>query len=144
MRTVLVIALAAVLPFSSANASGFIPEPEDFRTQKVSRQAGESDWPFVATQGVLMCVKIFGLKQVVFYPGELPAQYELDQGLITNPEVVNVTTDPVTLWTDPNAAKQLIPNLSIEEKIRRMAPYVTLGKKLCDQPKGTQIGPGEL
>ena len=34
--------------------------------------------------------------------------------------------------------------MTIETKIRRMGPYVTLGKKLCDQPEWTDIGPSEL
>ena len=63
---------------------------------------------------------------------------------MTDPAIIVVTTDPIQLWTDPVAKIHLVPGMSIEEKIRRMAPYVTLGKKLCDQPKGAMIGPGEL
>jgi hypothetical protein len=37
-----------------------------------------------------------------------------------------------------------LPGMTIEEKIRRLAPFVTMGKKLCDQPKWTNLGPSEL
>lgn len=137
------LAVAAFLPLQGAQASGFLPEPEDFRSQKIARQAGETDWPFVETQGLLMCVRIFGIRHVLFYPGRLEADdYEGDP--IADPKIVHVTTDPIQLWTDPAAAALLAPDMTIEDKIRRMAPYVILGKKLCDQPKGAVIGPGEL
>ena len=53
-----------------------------------------------------------------------------------------VTTDPIQLLVAEK--KYFVPNLSLEDKIRRMGPYVSLGKKLCDQPKGAIVGPGEL
>lgn len=32
----------------------------------------------------------------------------------------------------------------IADLIRLMAPFESLGARLCEQPRGTQIGPGEL
>jgi hypothetical protein len=137
------LALFAMIATKHAYAGSFFPDAEDVRTQKIERQAGESDWPFVEQRGLLMCVRVFGIKHVLFYPGE-PDRYEFGGNLMTDPELAHVTTDPIQLWTDPVAAKLLVPGMSIEEKIRRMAPYVTFGKKLCDQPKGSTLGPGEL
>jgi hypothetical protein len=143
MVRAMTLALTALLAAPSAHAGSFLPEPDDFRSQKIERQAGETDWPFVEQKGLLMCVKIFGIKQVLFHPGELE-EYEFEGDPMIDPAIVNVTTDPITLWTDPVGARHLVPGMSIEEKIRRMAPYVTFGKTLCDQPKGAMIGPGEL
>jgi hypothetical protein len=137
------LALTALIAAPSAHAGSFFPEAEDVRTQKIERQAGETDWPFAEPKGLLMCVKVLGIKHVLFYPGE-PPSYEFDEDPMTDPELAHVTTDPIQLWTDPVADKLLVPGMSIEEKIRRMAPYVTFGKKLCDQPKGSTLGPGEL
>jgi hypothetical protein len=32
----------------------------------------------------------------------------------------------------------------VETLIKRVAPFETLGEKLCDQPQGARIGDGEL
>jgi hypothetical protein len=137
------LALVLLLASFQTEAGALLPEPEDFRSQKIERQAGEADWPFVEQKGLLMCVKIFGIKHVQFHPGELD-EYAFDEDPLVDPAIVNVTTDPIQLWTDPVANEHLVPGMTIEEKIRRMGPYVTFGKKLCDQPKGAMIGPGEL
>jgi hypothetical protein len=142
MRRALTVAMAVVWA-SGARAGSLLPEPEDFRSQKIVRHAREADWPFLHQRGLLMCVKVFGIKQVLFHPGDLE-EYHFNDDPLTDPAIIIVTTDPIQLWTDPAASELLVPNMTIEEKIRRMAPYVTLGKKLCDQPKGAMIGPGEL
>jgi hypothetical protein len=143
MGRAVTLALTALLMAPSAHAGSILPEPEDFRSQKIERQAGETDWPFVEQKGLLMCVKVFGIKQVMFYPGDVE-EHSFDDQPLVDPEVVVVSTDPISLWTDPAAAAHLVSGMSIEEKIRRMTPYVIFGKKLCDQPKGAMIGPGEL
>jgi hypothetical protein len=128
--------LAATLALiSCAYAGGILPDPEDFRSQKIERHAGEADWPFVQQRGLLMCVKVFGIKQVLFHPGELE-EYHFNDDPLTDPAIVIVTTDPISLWTDPAASENLVPNMTIEEKIRRMAPYVTLGKSSAISRKG--------
>ncbi len=143
MHRTATLALSSLLALPHAQAGGLLPDPEDFRTQKIERQAGETDWPFIEQKGLLMCVKVFGIKQVLFHPGEIE-EYSFEEDPLVDPAIIVVTTDPIQLWTDPTASQHLVPNMTIEEKIRRMAPYVTLGKKLCDQPKGAMIGPGEL
>lgn len=143
MGRAMTLALIGVIANEHAYAGSIFPEAEDVRTQKIERQAGETDWPFAVHKGLLMCVKVFGIKHVLFYPGE-PDTYQFDENPMTDPQIAHVTTDPIQLWTDPVADKLLVPGMSIEEKIRRMAPYVTFGKKLCDQPKGSALGPGEL
>jgi hypothetical protein len=122
-----------------ANPASFFPEADDVRFQMIEKQAGERDWPFVETKGRLACVPSFGMRVVLFFPdrGDVLDAFAEPSGVI-------VTTDPIQLFSDVNGKAHLAPGMSIEDKIRRLGPYVSLGKKLCDQPKGTALGPSEL
>lgn len=135
------LAMLATLDPSLAHVhpASFFPEAEDVRFQMIEKQAGERDWPFVETKGRLACVPTFGMWVVVFFP---ETGDELDE--LIEPTGVMVTTDPIQLFSDVEGKAHLAPGMSIEDKIRRLGPYVTLGKKLCDQPKGTVLGPSEL
>ena len=125
--------------FAHVRPASFLPEPDDVRFQMIEKQAGERDWPFVETKGRLACVPSFGMRVVLFFPdmGD-------DLGELVEPTGVIVTTNPIQLFSDVNGNAHLVPDMSIEDKIRRLGPYVSLGKKLCDQPKGTILGPAEL
>jgi hypothetical protein len=119
------------------------PQPEDVRFQVISKQAGEKDWPFAVTTGTLACVPSFGFRVVVFFP--FPVGMRDDDAL----DEMQAVEEPMIVTTDPlqllfSSSKYLVPGMTIEEKIRRMGSYVSFGKKLCDQPKGAVVGPGEL
>ncbi len=135
------LAMLATLDPSMAHVhpTSFFPEAEDVRFQAIEKQAGERDWPFVETRGRLACVPSFGMRVVLFFP-------DMNDGLdeLVEPTGVIVTTDPIQLFSDVEGKAHLAPGMSIEDKIRRLGPYVSLGKKLCDQPKGTVLGPSEL
>jgi hypothetical protein len=126
--------------------AGLIPEAEDVRFQVIERQANENDWPFLAEKGRLACVPAMGMRIVLFMPW-----VEADEGGVNGfavdesaSKAAIVSADPLQLWTDIEGKPLLKPDMKIEDKIRRLGPYVTIGKKLCDQPKGTIIGPSEL
>lgn len=138
--------LASMEPTSFAMPAGFLPEENDVRFQVIEQQAGEKDWPFLASKGRLSCVPSLGFKVVLFFPwveddDEGSDGFALEAG---KRGPVIVTTDPIQLWTDVEGKALLQPGMTIEDKIRRMAPYVSLGKKLCDQPDWTNLGPSEL
>ena len=135
------LAMIAMLDptLAHANPASFLPEPEDVRFQMIAKQAGEREWPFVETKGRLACVPSFGMRVVLFFPDRGDGMDELAE-----PTGVIVTTDPIQLFSDVEGKSHLAPDMSIEDKIRRLGPYVSLGKKLCDQPKGTILGPSEL
>lgn len=135
------VALLAAAP--AALADSLFPDESDVRQQKISRQAGEKDWPFAANDGTLACVRSFGMKVVIFMPETEEAIEEFSEDEAAN-NYVMVTTDPIQLWADAGKSELFVPGLKIEDKIRRLAPFVTLGKKLCDQPKWTNLGPSEL
>jgi hypothetical protein len=137
--------LASLQSTSPAMSAGFLPEEKDVRFQVIERQPGEGDWPFLADKGRLACVPSFGMRIVLFYPWA-EGEDAVDGFAIDEPQRqgVVVSTDPLQLWSDAAGKLLLQQNMTIEDKIRRMGPYVTLGKKLCDQPEWTNIGPSEL
>ena len=133
--------LLAEMP--GAMAFDLLPDESDIRQQKIARQAGERDWPFAAVEGTLVCMPAFGLRVVIFVP-ETGDELEPDCGEDGSNNYVTVSTDPLQLWADVGKSHLFTPDLKIEDKIRRLAPFVTMGKKLCDQPKWTDLGPSEL
>jgi hypothetical protein len=136
--------MASMMPlWGTATNVSIFPQPEDVRFQVISKQAGEVDWPFAVTTGTLACVPSLGFRIVMFFPySVLKADDEALEELQTRDEPVIVTIDPLQLLFA--GSKNLVPDMTIEDKIRRFGPFVSFGKKLCDQPKGAIVGPGEL
>jgi hypothetical protein len=136
--------MASMMPLWGAPLDvSIFPEPEDVRFQVISKQPGEKEWPFAVATGTLACVPSFGFRVVMFFPySVLKADQEALEEMETRGAPVIVTVDPIQLLF--SNAKYFLPDMSIEEKIRRMGPFVSFGKKLCDQPRGAIVGPGEL
>lgn len=103
------------------------------------------EWPFAAAEGTLVCMRSFAMKVVIFVPepdediDETAAKEEYARN-----NYVMVSTDPLQLWLDVGKSHLFSSDFKIEDKIRRLAPFATMGKKLCDQPKWTNLGPSEL
>ena len=138
--------MVGMMPLWSAPAhAGLFPGAEDVRMQVISKQPGEMEWPFAAREGTLACVQTFGMKVVVFLPYMVtkPEDEDFEAAEIRG-EALLVTTDPIYLLTQWEQEKLYAPGMKIEENITRLGPYVTLGKRLCDQPKGAIVGSGEL
>ncbi len=138
--------LAGLLPVAGGMpVDGIMPGILDVRLQAISRQANEQGWPFAAEAGTLACVRALGSKVVIFLPDPKLAEDEdaaMDE--FVEDKYLHVTANPLELFAEFGKANQFAPGLTIEDKIRQLGPFVTLGKKLCDQPKGTVLGPGEL
>ncbi len=136
--------MASMMPLWGAPLDvSIFPQPEDVRFQVISKQPGEKEWPFAVETGTLACVPSFGFRVVMFFPySVLKADEEALEEMETMAEPVIVTVDPIQLLF--SNAKYFAPGITIEEKIRRFGPFVSFGKKLCDQPKGAIVGPGEL
>jgi hypothetical protein len=139
------IMIASLLPLGAGpSPAQLLPGPEDVRQQKISRSAAETGWPFAEDSGTLACVFVLGIRQVIFIPSSATYQAQTFGIDVPQGDVLNVTTDPLLLLSQFGKDEHFAPGMKIEDKIRRLGPYVTLGKKLCDQPKGTIVGPGEL
>lgn len=136
--------MAVVVPLVLASEQGMFhfPSAEEVRLQPISRAENETGWPFSVDAGVLACSWSGGQKVVSFLENR-PA--DLEDGETFQPRHVIVTTDPVLLTFGNMADRELFrPAASIEERIRQVAPFATLGQKLCDQPAGAHVGHGEL
>lgn len=121
------------------------PEASDLRMQEISRQTIRHAWPFAADKGTLVCMRTLGSVVVIFIPEERAAtEHAAAPKNYFDNEYVHVSTDPFQLFLDMGKAQLFSPSMKIEDKITQLGPFVTLGNKLCDQPKGTVFGPGEL
>ena len=120
---------AGVMPVGS-----IIPEPDDFRFQSIRKAAGEQNWPFVAESGMLSCVRVFGDRVVYFIPDEPAASrpYNIDIDLMSM-SMVNLGRTNV-----------LAPYDDFGQLVRRLASFVTMGRRLCDQDPGTVVTGPEL
>ncbi|MER8828682.1 hypothetical protein NKH73_19855 [Mesorhizobium sp. M0938] len=136
--------MAVAMPLMLAGEQGLFhfPSVEEVRLQPISRAENETGWPFSVDAGVLACVWSGGQKVVTFLENR-PTDLEDDQ--MFQPRHVIVTTDPFQLTIGNMADRDLFrPAASVEERIRLVAPFATLGQKLCDQPAGAHVGHGEL
>ncbi|MFK0687912.1 hypothetical protein ACFX5Q_06860 [Mesorhizobium sp. IMUNJ 23033] len=136
--------MAVAMPLVLAGEQGMFhfPSVEEVRLQPISRTENETGWPFSVDAGVLTCVWSGGQKVVSFLENR-PA--DLEDRETFQPRHVIVTTDPVLLTFGNMADRELFrPAASVEERIRMVAPFATLGQKLCDQPAGAHVGHGEL
>lgn len=115
-------------------AGDILPMPGDFRFQKIQKAAGETDWPFVAKSGMLGCAKVFGGRAVYFLPDEtdMNRAFNLDVNVFAMSMVNFGMTDI------------LAPYDNAEQLVRRIAPFVTMGQRLCDQAPGTFVSGPEL
>ena len=131
--------MAALLTIGISGAAmpagdGF-PGVGDFRLQKIHRAAGESEWPFVAESGTLLCAMILRQPAVYFVPevgGEPGRAFVIDND-ITMMAFANIGMTGV-----------LEPYDNFEQLLKRLVPYVTMGKRLCNQPPGTNVSGSEL
>ncbi|MGV1917576.1 hypothetical protein [uncultured Agrobacterium sp.] len=128
--------LAAASMASAADAGPVLPEAGDFRVQTIRKVQGEENWPFLAQEGFLMCAPSLGQRLVYFVPkgpdGENEYPVALDSNLMSM-AVVNMGRG--------NAFR---PYANFEELTNRLSPYITMGKRLCDQPAGTVIPESSL
>ncbi len=145
-------AALALTPVAGERGWLHVPEPEEFRFQTVRKQDKEADWPFIAESGKLGCVFILGDRAVAFVPDEEDptetpdddpghAEFMEDE----EPSIVMLASDPVGLmFTMATGRSALKPVKSPEELLTRIAPFIALGRKLCDQPQGSELPGGEL
>jgi hypothetical protein len=132
------VALAAPLMLVDEKSFFHIPQAEDFRMQRITRSDRESEWPFTVEDGYLSCA--FVVSRPTVYFTENPGT-DFDEDL----RVVVVSTDPLDLIFAHIGGGGLVrKTASMADLIKVMAPFESLGARLCDQPRGTQIGAGEL
>ncbi len=117
-----------------------VPTSDDaFRVQRIDRTGGEKDWPFSVDGGYLMCVWLMG-ERTVYFTDRLGGEDAHE-----TPRAVIVSANPLDLAFGNIGANDLFASVDgIEQLIVRVAPFASLGRRLCDQPRGSDIGSGEL
>ena len=128
--------LAATFAASPAQANTLVPEVSDFRVQTIAKAQGEDNWPFTAHKGLLMCAPSLGQKLVYFVPENAQGDNDYPIHIDTNPmamAVVNI-----------GRGSGFAPFANFEELMNRLSSYITMGKRLCDQPAGTVIPESSL
>ncbi|MBY5610944.1 hypothetical protein HFO32_20445 [Rhizobium leguminosarum] len=116
-------------------AGNVFPGVGDFRLQKINRAAGESEWPFAAESGTLLCAMILHEPAVYFVPevrGTPGRAFVIDNDIVKM-AFVNIGMTDV-----------LEPYDNFEQLLKRLIPHVTMGKRLCNQPPGTNVSGSEL
>lgn len=127
-----------------ANERGLFHFPmsgDAYRIQRIDRTGGEKDWPFSVDSGYLICVWLMG-ERTVYFADRLDGGDDHEE---ETPRVVVVSTNPLDLALVNIGSNGLfVPFDGFEAMIARLGPFVSLGRRLCDQPRGSDIGPGEL
>lgn len=114
----------------AAPSSDIIPAPKDFRSQEIHRVQGE-DWPFTAKKGLLLCAPGWQQKYVYFVPQDAEGNNEYPFALDSN--------IMLTALVNMGRASALRPYDNLEQLLKRLSPYISMGKRLCDQPAGTKL-----
>jgi len=143
--TMLATTLAAVAaPFVLADEKGMfhMPDASEVRLQAISRTGNEDEWPFSVPSGILACVWSGGRRVVSFIEQSEDPDDEHDAPPGRH---VIVSANPFELtFLNISSRDLFLPADTVEALIKRVAPFEALGQRLCDQPQGSNIGPGEL
>ena len=134
--------VVVAMPLLLASEQDFfhLPNEHEVRVQPIARTDGERGWPFSVTSGHIACVWSAGRPLAIFV--EDIDEADTDEEAARH---VILSVDPIELTVLNIANRTLFaPAGSIENLIERVAPYVVIGERLCDQPPGTVLGPGEL
>ncbi len=134
------VAMALVAPLAVTSERGWfhIPGAEDFRVQSIARTDREQDWPFSVDRGFLLCAWVMGERVVYF-------STEPDEDEDESPRLIVVSSNPFDIMLASMMGRDLIaPYDDMEQLVARFAPFQRIGQRLCDQPRGSEIGQGEL
>lgn len=145
MAAALLASGIAALPAANERSWLHVPHESEVRLQVIRKQDREATWPFAAETGYLTCVYALGQKIVGFTPGVEALEFDGDDKTDDDPPLMFLSTNPVDLLVARMTQGALLaPMDGLEEMVRRIAPFVEMGKALCDQPQGAELSGGEL
>jgi hypothetical protein len=129
------VLLLGGLALGATPAGNIVPEAQDFRLQKIEKAASEKDWPFVAGSGMLACAFILREPAVYFLPSEGGSK---DRAFVIDTDIYGMA------FANIGITGVLKPYENFEQLLKRISPYVSLGRRLCNQPPGTIVSGSEL
>ncbi|WP_412064086.1 hypothetical protein [Rhizobium sp. SYY.PMSO] len=112
-----------------------IPGAGDFRMQVIHKARGEAGWPFAAESGTLICAKVLNKPAVYFVPKQTP---EATRAFLLDTDLLGMSLVNIGM------TRVLEPYGSLEALLKRITPFVTMGRRLCAQPPGTSLSGSEL
>jgi len=133
----IVLAAGIFLPAGAiaAEVNDLIPGGQDFRMQVIHKAKDEADWPFVAESGTLLCAKVLNKPAVYFVPKQTP---EATRAFLLDTDLLGMSLVNIGM------TNVLEPYGSLETLLKRITPFVTMGRRLCAQPPGTSLSGSEL
>ncbi len=141
MAAVMLAAAVTAQPVADERDWFHIPDEREVRLQTIRRQDREETWPFVADEGYLTCVFVLGQRVVAFAPDQEIDEDDADMA----PPLVMLSANPFEMLVNMIDGSALLkPMATPEEMVRRIAPFVEIGRTLCDQPQGAHVPGGEL
>ncbi|MEM8540576.1 MAG: hypothetical protein AAGF25_06435 [Pseudomonadota bacterium] len=120
----------------------YLPKADDARFQKISRVGNEQGWPFTVDEGLLSCIYAAGRPLVMFL---------VEDGL----EADNVTPKLRSVTVSPDPFEAFLGNIGVNDliadeggnnklRLELFSDFYEIGKRLCEQPRGSYLSPGEL
>ncbi|MFK0161888.1 hypothetical protein [Rhizobium sp. NPDC090279] len=119
----------------ATEVNDLVPGVKDFRMQVIHKAKDEVDWPFVAESGVLACAKVLNKPAVYFVPDQKP---EATRAFVLDTDLFGMSLVNIGM------TNVLKPYGSLEALLKRITPFVTMGRRLCAQPPGTSLSGSEL
>ena len=142
LAVALAVASRLMLPAEPVGEKDFfhLPSEGDVRLQRISKSPKEQDWPFSVDTGQLACLYMLGQKTVYFVESSIDDDLSAEER-----RVVVISTNPFDLSFGNLGKHDLFaPSKGLADLIARVAPFVTLGQSLCEQPRGSELKSGEL
>jgi len=120
----------------------YLPKADDVRFQEINKVDNEKGWPFTVEEGLLACIYAAGKPLVMFL-----VEDGLEADNIT-PKLrsINVSPDPFEAIFGNMAVNDLIADEGGNNEVRLelFSAFYEIGKRLCEQPRGSLVSPGEL
>lgn len=135
-----------MLPIAASHAQEknffYLPDGDDARFQEISRVGNEKGWPFTVDNGLLACIYAAGKPLVMF----LVEDGTEDDNITPRLRSVNVSIDPFEAIFGNMAVNDLIADDGGNNEVRMelFGAFYQVGKRLCEQPQGSHLSPGEL
>nr|WP_246665297.1 hypothetical protein [Rhizobium tropici] len=133
----IVLAVGLSLPAGTivTAVNDLVPGAKDFRMQVIHKAKDEAEWPFVAESGVLACAKVLNKPAVYFLPEQKP---EATRAFVLDTDLLGMSL------VNMGMTDVLKPYGSLEALLKRITPFVIMGRRLCAQPPGTSLTGSEL